>query len=96
VSRLIYKESDRAAALKAEFGKMKISIDIDDDIMKVTGGQPCGARVESHDDHRISMAVAVAALGATGKVIIKDSQCVAKSYPGFFDDLRHLGAIVHE
>jgi len=96
VSRLIYKESDRAAALKEEFGKMNISIDINDDIMKVTGGQLCGARVESHDDHRISMAVAVAALGATGKVNIRDSQCVAKSYPGFFDDLRHLGAIVHE
>ena len=96
VSRLIYKESDRAAALKEEFGKMNISIYINDDIMKVTGGQLCGARVESHDDHRISMAVAVAALGATGKVNIRDSQCVAKSYPGFFDDLRHLGAIVHE
>ena len=96
VSRLIYKESDRAAALKEEFGKMNISIDINDDIMKVTGGQLCGARVESHDDHRISMAVAVAALGATGKVNIRDSQCVAKSYPGFFDDIRHLGAIVHE
>jgi 3-phosphoshikimate 1-carboxyvinyltransferase len=45
VSRLIYKESDRAAALKEEFGKLNISIDIDDDIMKVTGGQLFGARV---------------------------------------------------
>jgi 3-phosphoshikimate 1-carboxyvinyltransferase len=96
VSRLIYKESDRAAALKEEFGKLNITIDISDDIMKVTGGRLCGARVESHDDHRISMAVAVAALGSTGKVNIRDSQCVAKSYPGFFDDLRMLGAIVHE
>jgi 3-phosphoshikimate 1-carboxyvinyltransferase len=42
------------------------------------------------------MAVAIAALGAKGKVSIRDSQCVAKSYPGFFDDLRHLGALVHE
>ncbi|MCX6253226.1 MAG: 3-phosphoshikimate 1-carboxyvinyltransferase [Bacteroidia bacterium] len=60
VSRLIYKESDRAAALKDEFGKMNIRIEIKDDLMSVTGGQPCGARVESHDDHRIAMAVAVA------------------------------------
>ena len=96
VSRLIYKESDRAAALKAEFGKMNISVVIEGDVMKVTGGQPTGARVESHDDHRIAMAVAVAALRATGKVNIRDSQCVAKSYPGFFDDIRHLGAIVRE
>jgi 3-phosphoshikimate 1-carboxyvinyltransferase len=96
VSRLIYKESDRATALKDEFGKMNIRIEIKDDLMSVTGGQPGGARVESHDDHRIAMAVAVASLGATGRVYIRDSQCVAKSYPGFFDDLRHLGAVVHE
>jgi 3-phosphoshikimate 1-carboxyvinyltransferase len=96
VSRLIYKESDRATALKEEFGKMNIRIEIKDDLMSVTGGQPQGAHVESHDDHRIAMAVAVTSLGATGRVYIRDSQCVAKSYPGFFDDLRNLGAVVHE
>jgi 3-phosphoshikimate 1-carboxyvinyltransferase len=96
VSRLIYKESDRATALKEEFGKMNISVEITGDVMKITGGQPTGARVESHDDHRIAMAVAVAALGASGKVNIRDSQCVAKSYPGFFDDIRYLGAVVRE
>jgi 3-phosphoshikimate 1-carboxyvinyltransferase len=96
VSRLIYKESDRASALKAEFGKLKINIEVKDDVMSVTGGQPQGAHVESHDDHRIAMAVAVAALGSKGRVFIRDSQCVAKSYPDFFDDLRNLGAIIHE
>jgi 3-phosphoshikimate 1-carboxyvinyltransferase len=96
VSRLIYKESDRAASLREEFAKMSIGIEIDGDIMKVTGGRPAGAHVESHDDHRIAMAVAVAALGASGNVCIRDSQCVAKSYPGFFDDLRSLGATVIE
>jgi 3-phosphoshikimate 1-carboxyvinyltransferase len=96
VSRLIYKESNRATALKEEFGKMGINIAIRDDIMSVTGGKPAGAHVESHDDHRIAMSVAVAALGASGRVFIHDSQCIAKSYPGFFDDLRHLGAVVHE
>jgi 3-phosphoshikimate 1-carboxyvinyltransferase len=96
VSRLIYKESDRAKALQEEFGKMGIKIEINDDLMFVIGGKPQGARVESHDDHRIAMAIAVASLGATGKVSIRDSQCVAKSYPGFFDDLRNVGAVVHE
>lgn len=96
VSRLIYKESDRASALRDEFGKMKIKIEVKDDMMFVTGGKPQGARVESHDDHRIAMAVAVASLGATGRVYIRDSQCVTKSYPGFFDDIRNLGALVHE
>jgi 3-phosphoshikimate 1-carboxyvinyltransferase len=96
VSRLIHKESNRAITLKEEFGKMNIKIEISEDSMFVTGGRPAGVRVESHEDHRIAMAVAVAALGAAGKVSIRDSQCVAKSYPGFFDDLRHLGALVHE
>ncbi|MBK7133072.1 MAG: 3-phosphoshikimate 1-carboxyvinyltransferase [Bacteroidales bacterium] len=96
VSRLIHKESDRAATLQTEFSKMGIKIGINGDVMSVTGGKPQGAHVESHDDHRIAMAVAVAALGAEGRVFIRDSQCVAKSYPGFFDDLRHMGALVHE
>jgi 3-phosphoshikimate 1-carboxyvinyltransferase len=96
VSRLVFKESDRAATLMEEFGKMKVRIDIKDDIMSVNGSQPQGARVESHDDHRIAMAVAVASIGAAGRVYIRDSQCVAKSYPEFFDDLRQLGALIHE
>jgi 3-phosphoshikimate 1-carboxyvinyltransferase len=96
VSRLKFKESNRAVTLQTEFGKMGIKVEFDDDVMSVTGGEIQGAHVESHDDHRIAMAVAVAALGAKGRVYIRDSQCVAKSYPGFFDDLRNLGAIVHE
>jgi 3-phosphoshikimate 1-carboxyvinyltransferase len=96
VSRLIFKESDRAKTLQEEFAKLMVKIDIRDDTMFVTGSQPQAARVESHDDHRIAMALAVTALGATGRIFIRDSQCVAKSYPGFFDDLRQLGASVHE
>jgi 3-phosphoshikimate 1-carboxyvinyltransferase len=96
VSRLIFKESDRAKTLKEEFNKMGVKIEIKDDVMFVTGSQPHGARVESHDDHRIAMALAVASLGASGKVSLRDSQCVAKSYPCFFEDLRSLGVSVHE
>ena len=96
VSRLIHKESNRGESLKEEFNKMNIKIEIKDDLMLITGGKPQGAHVESHEDHRIAMAVAVTALGAAGKVYIRDSQCVVKSYPGFFDDLRTLGVIVHE
>jgi 3-phosphoshikimate 1-carboxyvinyltransferase len=96
VSRLAHKESDRAAAIRDEFGKMNISVEIEGDRMMITGGRPSGAHVESHDDHRIAMAAAVAALGATGSIFIHDSQCIAKSYPGFFDDLRQLGAGIRE
>ncbi len=96
VARLIHKESDRAGALVEELGKMGIAIEINDDYMLITGGAVSGGQVSSHDDHRIAMAEAVAGLGASGKTCIKDSQCVAKSYPGFFDDLRSLGANIYE
>ncbi len=84
VSRLIYKESDRASALRDEFGKMNINIEISGDSMKVTGGRPTAARVESHDDHRIAMAVAVAALRATGKVSIQGFTVRCKIIPRLF------------
>ena len=95
-SRLVHKESDRASALSEEFGKMNIKVEIIGDHLLVTGGKVKGAKVNSHDDHRIAMAEAVAALGASDTVFIKDSHCIAKSYPGFFDDLRKIGAMVHE
>ena len=95
-SRLRHKESDRASSLSEEFGKMNIKVEIIDDYLVVTGGEVKGAKVNSHDDHRIAMAAAVAALGASDTVFIKDSHCIVKSYPGFFDDLRKVGAVVHE
>jgi 3-phosphoshikimate 1-carboxyvinyltransferase len=94
--RLIHKESNRAAALIEEFGKLNIKVEQSDDYMIVTGGKVSGGNVRSHGDHRIAMALATAGLGASEKVIIKDSECIAKSYPGFFDDLRLIGAKVYE
>jgi 3-phosphoshikimate 1-carboxyvinyltransferase len=82
--------------LAEEFGKLNIKVEIDDDTMLVTGGNVKGGHVDSHGDHRIAMATAVAALGASGKVFIKDSNAVNKSYPDFFGDLRHLGTMVYE
>lgn len=96
VSRLIHKESNRADTIRTEFGKLGIGVEVTGDIMTITGGNVKGARVESHEDHRIAMAMAVSALKADGRVYIKDSQSIAKSYPAFFDDLRSLGALVHE
>jgi 3-phosphoshikimate 1-carboxyvinyltransferase len=96
VSRLLHKESNRSAALVNEFGKMNVKIETDGDNMMVAGDKVTGGDVSSHGDHRIAMAAAVAALAASGKVIIRDSHCVAKSYPAFFDDLRHLGTMIYE
>lgn len=96
VSRLIHKESNRAEALRDEFRKLNIMIEIKDDLMYITGGKPQGGHVESHEDHRIAMAMAVTALRAEGRVYLRDSQCISKSYPDFYRDMRMLGAIIHE
>ncbi|NML41716.1 3-phosphoshikimate 1-carboxyvinyltransferase [Chitinophaga sp. G-6-1-13] len=92
VSRLAHKESDRGLTLQEEFGKMGIRIDLEGDIMLVHGGTGIkGAHVHSHNDHRIAMACAVAALTADGPVIIENAEAVNKSYPEFYDHLQLLG-----
>jgi 3-phosphoshikimate 1-carboxyvinyltransferase len=92
ISRLIHKESNRAIALQQEFGKMGVDIVLQDDNMIINGtGIVKGAIVNSHNDHRIAMACAVAALKATGKTTIVHAAAINKSYPNFFEDLRKLG-----
>ena len=92
VSRLAHKESDRGITLQQEFGKMGIKIELNGDLMLVHGGTGIkGAQVHSHNDHRIAMACAVAALTADGPVIIDNAEAINKSYPEFFDHLELLG-----
>ena len=88
--RLIHKESNRAGTLKEEFGKMGIVVIIDGDEMIVKGGACKGGSVFSHGDHRIAMACAIAALDCQGEVEIEGAEAVAKSYPGFFEDIESL------
>jgi len=95
VSRLAHKESNRALTLQQEFGKMGVEIVLQDDLMLVKGGNGLqGATVHSHHDHRIAMACAVAALGATGKTTIEEADAIDKSYPDFYEHIRALGAAV--
>lgn len=94
VSRLVHKESNRAATLKEEFGKMNVLIDWEDDIMQINGGDVRGAVVHSHHDHRIAMACAVAALRADGVTTIEHASAVNKSYPDFWKDLKSMNAEV--
>ena len=91
--RLRYKESDRLSSLCTELTKMGVTISAIDDGLLIKGRCKLhGARIDPRDDHRIAMACTVAGLGASGETIIQDSECIAKSYPRFFDDLRSLGA----
>lgn len=92
VHRLTHKESNRAQALKEEFGKMGVQIRYDEEWMSVHGGgKICGAEVHSHHDHRIAMACAIAALKADGPTVIEAADAINKSYPDFYRHLQSLG-----
>ena len=92
VGRLRGKESDRGEVLRSEYAKLGIDIEIDydEDEMRVVGGHIEAAEVDSHDDHRIAMSLAISALRTDNEIVIKNSDCVSKSYPSFFADLESL------
>ena len=97
LKRLKHKESDRGATLKEEFGKLNVEVLLDGDTMTVNGTgkiQVMNYKLNSHHDHRIAMAVAVAALVADFEVEIRNADAVNKSYPDFWEHLELLGAKV--
>jgi 3-phosphoshikimate 1-carboxyvinyltransferase len=72
---------------------MGADISVNDEGLIVEGGcRLHGATIDSHNDHRIAMACAVAALGAEGETTIQNADCVRKSYPQFFTHLKQIGA----
>ncbi|MDX9800661.1 MAG: 3-phosphoshikimate 1-carboxyvinyltransferase [Spirochaetia bacterium] len=95
--RLKHKESDRETSLIKEFAKGGVAIESDGRSMRITGGSGIrGFRGDSHNDHRIAMALAVSALAGSGRVEIENAQAVAKSWPGFFEDLKSIGGYIDE
>ena len=90
--RLEHKESNRAEAIRKEFGKIGIEVDLSEpNVMKITGGKIIGGvEVESYGDHRMAMTLAVAALLSDREITIKGAECVSKSYPDFFETISML------
>jgi 3-phosphoshikimate 1-carboxyvinyltransferase len=88
--RLEHKESNRAEAIQREYEKLGIEVRLEDDAMYIRGGQIHSAEVDSHNDHRIAMSLAVAALRSDGEILIHNAECVSKSYPDFFTTLEGL------
>lgn len=90
--RLRFKESDRLMAtadvLNTLGGKVTETADglIIEGVGKFTGGS-----VQSHNDHRIAMAVAVASICTEGKIVLDGAEAVNKSYPHFWDDFERMG-----
>ena len=89
--RLTYKESNRAETIAEVFGRLGIGVDLSEkNTMRITGGPVSSAVVDSHNDHRIAMAAAVAALSSDDSVVIEGANAADKSYPNFWNDLDTL------
>ena len=100
VGRLANKESDRARAIVEMLTQMGVTVCVEGDEMVIeghslaqrllTGTLLKGGSYTSHHDHRMVMALKVAAFGADGPVVIDDEECVAKSFPQFHEAYSHL------
>lgn len=87
VNRLKHKESDRAKVLQKEFGKLGVTIKINDDFMQIHPTNKIkGSTINPHNDHRIAMSGALLSLPSNGDIIISNAEVVKKSYPNFFKD----------
>jgi 3-phosphoshikimate 1-carboxyvinyltransferase len=87
------KESDRLGALVHELQRCGVTASEEPDGVVIDGSSPHGARVETYDDHRMAMSFALLGLRVPG-IEIADPDCVAKTFPEYFDVLATLGASV--
>lgn len=96
--RLRIKECDRLAAVTQELNKLgaKVTEKSEGLIIEGVGELEGGVEVWSHKDHRIAMTLAIASTRCKAPIIIKDYECVSKSYPHFFEDFKKLGGRLDE
>ena len=93
LGELRHKESDRLAATAAGLRALGGRARVEGEALVVSGPTRwTGGRVDTHGDHRLAMAFAVAALAGAGPVELSDAACAAVSYPSFFPDLEAAGA----
>ncbi|MBU6997788.1 MAG: 3-phosphoshikimate 1-carboxyvinyltransferase [Theionarchaea archaeon] len=91
---LHYKESDRIANMALELTALGITTQVLEDGLIIQGGIPKKwVTVHSHRDHRVCMALSIAALVSDG-ITITDTACISESYPAFFDDIKAIGGHV--
>ena len=95
--RLRIKECDRLSATASELNKIGANITELEDSLIIEGVSGFnGGHVNSHNDHRIVMALAIAATRASGEIFIDNYNAIEKSYPNFFDDYIKLGGDIVE
>jgi len=85
------KESDRITSIASELKKMGAIIEEREDGLLIKPSPLRGANLFSHHDHRIALSLAVASMAAKGESTIDETQCIAKSYPTFFEDFSCIG-----
>lgn len=91
IERLRLKESDRVASIMQMLTAFGIKTECTQNTLSVYTGNFHSCTVSTFNDHRIAMSAAIAATLADGPVTIQDAQCVAKSYPTFWQEYRRLG-----
>lgn len=89
--RLRYKESDRIESIVYNLKKLGAEVEETADGMIITGSTLHAANMKGFNDHRIVMAMTVAATGVDGLSTIDDAQSINKSYPDFFNDFNSIG-----
>lgn len=86
------KECDRIHCLATELQKMGADINENPDGLSIRHSKLRGAKLCTYSDHRVAMALTVAALVAEGDSYIDDIKCIAKTYPSFLQDFNSIGA----
>lgn len=86
------KECDRLACITQELRKMGAKIKELPDSLIIESSQLQGTKLQTYHDHRMVMALSIAALGAQGETVVENVACVTKSYPTFCEDMQKLGA----
>jgi 3-phosphoshikimate 1-carboxyvinyltransferase len=89
VAHIRHKETDRLAALATELRRIGMTVEDLPDGLRIVPCSLRGAEIETYDDHRMAMSLALVGLRVSG-IVIKNPGCVGKTYPGFFADLERL------
>ncbi|MCS7008733.1 MAG: 3-phosphoshikimate 1-carboxyvinyltransferase, partial [Chthoniobacterales bacterium] len=90
-AELRVKETDRLAAIANNLKLMDVDVQQTHDGLIITGSKKLkAAQIDSYGDHRIAMAFAIAGLFASGQTTIRNTACIATSYPSFFQTLSFL------
>ncbi len=92
VGHIRHKETDRIGALATELRKLGAAVDEEDDGLTIAPATLRPAEIDTYDDHRMAMSLALVGLRQPG-VVIRDPACTGKTYPEFFADLKRVTTI---